>query len=141
VHANDDRPRATNAREKRTRNRGENLKTKSGKWCTAGQHWLPLEAFAPNEQLNSGLESWCRECRRERVRQWREENPEYIAEYNARRRAEYREAHPRLTRACVVCGRLHSRQPGTIVCSELCRNRRKAEQQKQRAKAALIAAA
>ena len=112
------------------------MKTNRGKWCTAGRHWLPLEAFAPKAELRSGLDSWCRVCRRERVRQWRAKNLDYLAEYNARRRAEYREEHPRLTRACVVCGRLHNRQPGALVCSERCRNQRKAEQQKQRAKAA-----
>jgi predicted nucleic acid-binding Zn ribbon protein len=109
--------------------------TDSGKWCMAGQHWLPLEAFAPNEQLNSGLDSWCRECRRERARQWRAENPDYIREYNERRRAEYWAEHPVPTRACVVCGEPHSRQPRALVCSERCRNERKREQRRKAAAA------
>jgi hypothetical protein len=97
----------------------------SGKWCTSCQEWLALERFGPREELRSGLDSWCRCCRADRTRQWRDANPEYLAEYNARRRGEYRDAHPVPTRACVVCGRLHSRQPKALVCSEACRNRRK----------------
>jgi len=106
------------------------LKSNPGKWCTAGRHWLPLEAFPPNENLNSGRDSWCRACRRERVQQWRAANPEYIAEYNERRRAEYRSEHPRTSRPCVVCGQPFSKRPDALVCSERCRNKRKHEQRK-----------
>ena len=106
------------------------MKTNPGKWCTAGQHWPPLEAFPPNENLNSGRDSWCRACRRERVQQWRAANPEYIAEYNERRRAEYRSEHPRTSRPCVVCGQPFSKRPDALVCSERCRNKRKHEQRK-----------
>ena len=135
--ADSERPIASNVGETRTRDPGTlGLKTNPGKWCPAGQHWLPLEAFAPNERLNSGLDSWCRRCHADRTREWREANPEYLAEYNAKRRAEYRDEHPRSSRPCVVCGEPHNRRPDALVCSERCRNRRKAEQQKQRAKAA-----
>jgi hypothetical protein len=111
------------------------LRANSGKWCTACQQWLPLERFGPRPDLRSGLDSWCRRCRTYRTRQWREANPEYLREYNERRRAEYRDAHPVPTRPCVVCGELHSRQPRALVCSERCRNRRKYEQRKAKAAA------
>jgi predicted nucleic acid-binding Zn ribbon protein len=110
--------------------------TDSGKWCTSCREWLPLEAFGPRAELRSGFDSWCRSCRGERVRQWRAENPKYLADYNAKRRAEYRADHPVPTRACVVCGEPHSRQPRALVCSERCRNERKREQRRQRMKAA-----
>jgi hypothetical protein len=48
----------------------------------------------------------------------------YLVEYNARRRADYREAHPRIERPCAVCGK-PLEEPGALVCSERCRNRRK----------------
>jgi hypothetical protein len=117
----------------RERNARESLGR--GKWCPAGQHWQPLEAFAPNENLNSGLDSWCRSCHAERTRQWRAANSAYLAEYNERRRAEYRAEHPRALRPCVVCGKLHSRKPGALVCGERCRNRRNRELKKQKAAA------
>ena len=55
---------------------------------------VPLEAFGPNPDLRSGYKSWCRSCCADRTRQWREANPEYLAEYNQRRRAEYRAEEP-----------------------------------------------
>jgi hypothetical protein len=85
-----------------------------------------LEVFRRREEAPSGLDSWCRSCRAERTRQWRAENPQYLAEYNAKRRAEYRAEHPVPIRACVVCGELHNRQPRALVCGERCRNERKA---------------
>ena len=103
-------------------------------WCTACQIWLAAEAFAPKAELRSGLDSWCRCCRRERVPQWRASNPQQIADYNERQRAEYWAKHPRTSRPCVVCGKPHSRNPKALVCSERCRNRRKREQ-RGRAKA------
>ena len=102
-------PQAKNPRDRGSRKAGApSLKSNPGKWCTAGRHWLPLEAFPPNENLNSGRDSWCRACRRERVQHWRAANPEYIASYNERRRAEYRAEHPRTSRPCVVCGKLEA---------------------------------
>jgi predicted nucleic acid-binding Zn ribbon protein len=108
-----------------------------GKWCCSCQQWLPPEAFAPKPELRSGFDSWCRSCHAERTRQWREANPEYLAEYNERRRSEYRAEHPRTSRPCVVCGQPHSRQAEALVCSERCPNRRKREQ-RRRAKAEAI---
>jgi hypothetical protein len=56
---------------------------------------------------------------------WREKNG---AEYNARRRREYREANPLSTRPCVVCGRPMTRPANTLVCGKECRRQRKLEQ-------------
>jgi hypothetical protein len=61
---------------------------------------------------------------------------EAVAEYNERRRREYAEAHPRVERACVVCGRPHARKPDALVCSEACRTERKRQQRLQRKAAA-----
>jgi hypothetical protein len=99
------------------------LKLHAGKWCTRCRQWLPLDDFRPNELLRGGLDSWCRRCHRERTQQWRNENREYLERYNAKRREEYRSAHPRTSRPCVVCGKPHSRKPGALVCSEGCRSR------------------
>lgn len=63
--------------------------------CTHCERWLPLERFAPNPRLRSGLNSWCRECQVGATRRWREANPGYQAAYNERRRLGARE------RACV----------------------------------------
>jgi len=101
-----------------------------GKWCCRCRQWLPLEAFRPNPNLRSGIDSWCRPCHANAVREWRERNPEYIAALNERRRREYREAHPRPTRPCVVCGRDFSGRPDALVCGEECRRQRKLEQRR-----------
>jgi hypothetical protein len=125
------RPIARFSRDKRTRKTGERkMKPKAGKWCTACRQWLPLQAFAPRAELRSGLDSWCRSCRCERVRQWRVANPAYLEEYNAKRRENYAAEHPRTSRPCIVCGRLHSRKPDALVCSERCRNERRKEQRR-----------
>jgi predicted nucleic acid-binding Zn ribbon protein len=82
-----------------------------------------------------GISSHCRKCHRAATQDWRERNPEYLEQYNQRRRGEYAAEHPRPSRPCVVCGELHSRQPRALVCSERCRNRRKYEQRKASAAA------
>ena len=53
---------------------------------------------------------------------WRRENLASIR--CPRRRADHREAHPRIERPCAVCGKPHSRKPGALVWSDRCRNRR-----------------
>jgi hypothetical protein len=117
--------------DRRTRKPGAfDSMTDSGKRCTACQQWLPLERFEPIVELRSGLDSWCRRCRAERTRQWREENPEYLAEYNERRRVEYRAEHPLPTRPCVVCGQPFTKRGDALVCGERCRSRRKYLQRK-----------
>jgi len=63
---------------------GLTLRAKDEAWCCSCRQFLPLEAFRRREEARSGLDSWCRSCRAERTRQWRTENPEYLAEYNAK---------------------------------------------------------
>ncbi len=41
------------------------------KRCTRCSQTLPVEQFAKKPQLSSGLDSWCRECRNENLRDWR----------------------------------------------------------------------
>jgi len=117
------------SREKELREKlGTHLRTEPGKWCCACRQWLPLEAFGPNPELRSGFKSSCRSCCAERTRQWREANPEYLADYNEKRRAEYRAEHPLPMRPCIVCGEPFSKRADALVCSERCRNQRKYEQ-------------
>ena len=91
----------------------------TGKWCCSCRQWLPVDAFRPNSNTTNGLDSWCRSCHAEAVRQWRAKNPDYLERYNARRRAEYRDEHPLTTRPCVVCGRPMTSRP---TCSSAARN-------------------
>jgi hypothetical protein len=102
----------------------------SGKWRCRCREWLSPEAFRPNPNYSCGLDSWCRSCHAEAVREWRAKNREYVERYNAERRAEYRAAHPLPTRACLVCGELFSGRPDALVCSEQCRRNRKLEQRR-----------
>jgi hypothetical protein len=109
--------------------------TSSGKWCCRCQQYLPAEEFRPNQNLMTGLDSWCRRCHAAATREWRARNREYIESYNARRRAEYRAEHPRPTRPCVVCGRPFSGRPDALVCGPECRRQRKLEQRRARSAA------
>lgn len=59
------------------------------KRCVHCEQWQPLEAFRPNPRMRSGLNSWCKECQKERNREWRAEHPEYEKNYNEKRRAAY----------------------------------------------------
>jgi hypothetical protein len=54
------------------------------KTCSKCRQWRPVAAFPPSERVSSGLSSWCRECHRAAVRDWRDRNRD---EENARRRA------------------------------------------------------
>jgi hypothetical protein len=95
--------------------------------CTKCSQWLPFSAFPKHARMHNGISSHCRDCHREATNDWRERNRD---ELNERRRTAYRDEHPRAERACVVCGKPHSRRPGALVCGEECRNSRKAEQRK-----------
>jgi hypothetical protein len=88
---------------------------------------LPLASFPANRRMHLGVSSRCRECHRQATADWRRRNRDVV---NAARRAEYREAHPLPTRACVICGQLFSKRPDAVVCGEECRNSRKAGQRK-----------
>ena len=65
---------------------------RSGKWCCSCRQYLPAETFRANLNNRNGLDSWCRACHAEAVREWRAKNSDYLERYNARRRAEYRDA-------------------------------------------------
>ncbi len=99
------------------------------KRCSNCGGWLQLDAFPANRRMHLGVSSRCRVCHREATRDWRERNRD---ELNERRRAAYRDEHPRAERPCVVCEKPHSRRLGALVCSEECRNARKAEQRRAR---------
>ena len=112
----------------RERNAREEPVTRiAGKWCCSCRQWLPVEAFRPNPNNRNGIDSWCRACHADAVRNWREKNG---AEYNARRRREYREANPLTTRPCAVCGRPMTKSANTLVCGAVCRRQRKLEQRR-----------
>lgn len=70
-------------------------------------------------------------CHAAAVREWRDKNPEAVAQYNERRREEYRAAHPPRERPCVVCGRSMTKRPNALVCGEECRRQRKLEQRRE----------
>jgi hypothetical protein len=102
----------------------------NGKWCCRCRQWLSPDAFRPNANYTSGLDSWCRSCHADAVRDWRAKNPAYIENLNAKRRAEYRAAHPLPERPCVVCGKPMRKRPDALVCSPECRRLRKLEQRR-----------
>ena len=58
---------------------------------------LLLAAFPPASNYD-GLDSHCRDCKRELNRLWREQHPELVAAYNERRRI------PPTKLTCVECG-------------------------------------
>jgi hypothetical protein len=117
-------------REPGFRERNAREKPATGKWCCRCRQWLSVRAFRPDPRLNGGLDSWCRACHAAAVREWRERNPEYIAASNAKRRQEYREAHPVRERPCIVCGRPMTKRPNALVCGEECQRKRKREQRR-----------
>jgi predicted nucleic acid-binding Zn ribbon protein len=97
------------------------------KFCRNCSRWVSLEDFPLNRRMHLGRGSWCRECHRAANKDWRRRDRERV---NAKRRAEYRAAHPRPTRACLVCGRDFSGRPDALVCGEECRRQRKIEQRR-----------
>jgi hypothetical protein len=76
------------------------------KLCARCQRSLPLSSFRSNAKLSSGLDSWCRECRNEAAREWRERHRD---EYNARRRI------PPARLLCVECGAVFAGRKGRLV--------------------------
>ncbi len=54
------------------------------KVCAKCRGWAPMADFPPSGKASSGRSSWCRECHREAVRDWRRRNRE---RENADRRA------------------------------------------------------
>jgi hypothetical protein len=80
--------------------------------------------FPSNPRVSDGLSSWCRACHSEATERWRAANPERIALYNARRRA-----NP-WQRYCIDCRRYFA-SVHTVRC-ESCRHKRKRERDKMR---------
>lgn len=65
------------------------------KRCTHCGRWLPLEAFAANPKLRSGLNSWCKQCTVKATKRWRRKHRDAI---NLRRRQAYdRPRQPKLS--------------------------------------------
>lgn len=65
-----------------------------GKACTRCQRTLPAAHFRLNAAMRDGLDSWCKDCHRQSVRDWRAANRD---RENAARRK------PQRTAVCVVC--------------------------------------
>ena len=65
--------------------------------CANCHLWFEVDTLPPNKRVKSGRVSWCRGCHLERNRRWREENQEYVAEYNKSRR------EGPFPKDCVVC--------------------------------------
>ena len=55
------------------------------KVCAKCRRWGALADFPADRKMSSGRSSWCRECHREAVRDWRRRNREIE---NARRRTQ-----------------------------------------------------
>jgi hypothetical protein len=55
------------------------------KRCSKCREWHPLSNFASKPHLSSGLDSWCRDCKRAANRAWRDRNRHA---YNRQRREE-----------------------------------------------------
>jgi hypothetical protein len=70
------------------------LLRRPGRRCTRCGTWKPAAEFPPNPLLRSGLGSWCRGCKADANRRWRERTPDV----NARRR------EGPFALVCVDCG-------------------------------------
>jgi hypothetical protein len=55
------------------------------KKCSKCRQWHAFSNFAAKPHLSSGLDSWCRECKRASNREWRDRNRD---RYNTQRRVE-----------------------------------------------------
>jgi hypothetical protein len=114
------------------------MSERTHKRCTRCEGWIPLDEFrlrpkaAPHGH-SLGYDSWCRSCHAEATRDWRARNPEHEAEYNLKRRAEYRQTHPLREQKCPVCGQSFTKRTNKVVCSERCRYIRKRERRKSAA--------
>ena len=71
-----------------------NAQTASGseKTCSKCRRWGELADFPVVGKTSSGRSSWCRECHREAVRDWRRRNRE---RENARRRTQKPQEAPK----------------------------------------------
>jgi hypothetical protein len=90
----------------------------SGKGCSKCGRFLPFGEFRSNLRLQTGWDSWCRECHREAGQRWRAAKPEYQEAYNQRRRVEPVEVR------CEECGTAFLGRPNRVVCSRRCKDAR-----------------
>ena len=88
------------------------------KHCTRCGRWLPLDAFSRTEYTSFGWSARCKECAAVATQEWRERNPEYIADYNEARRI------PPTKLTCVECGSQFEGRRDRLVCSRKCRDSR-----------------
>jgi hypothetical protein len=92
---------------------------RGGKRCSRCSTWLPPAAFGANPRLSSGLNSWCRSCQREGMREWRGEHRE---ELNAKRRGAVSDGVCRLRRdvrgSCAQPGALSGLSGGDVAGAE-----------------------
>src|SRR5436190_15770793 len=87
-------------------------------WCTGCRRWLPDTEFGIS--ANGYIKRSCKKCIREYSRQWREENREAVAAYNASRRV------PPSELVCSECEGEFRGRPNKLTCSDACRAKRKA---------------
>jgi hypothetical protein len=88
------------------------------KICARRGESKPETEFARRARMKSGLHSWCKACSAERMRQWRAENPDYVAAANEARRAVPRE------RPGELCGTPFTGRVDKRYCSRRCRDER-----------------
>lgn len=74
------------------------------KWCPRCEDYIPVERFAKNNSVSDGLQSYCKQCKRECLREWRADNNE---EYNTYQR-EYFAINPDKYRQQVLAKRLNN---------------------------------
>lgn len=89
--------------------------------CVRCRELKPASAFRVNRQLKCGLDSWCSACKVEDTREWRAENPERVAAYNASRRL------GPFPMVCVDCGELFEARRRDQVRCPACQAERRRE--------------
>lgn len=73
--------------------------------------------FRKNARMRSGLSSYCKECHRQLVRDWRARNPDYLRAYNEKRRVLGPDGYH--LNVCAVCGvEFKTRRKHTRLCGE-----------------------
>src|ERR1017187_6283516 len=51
-----------------------------GKMCSKCERWMPVEKFGNVKSRHDGLSPWCKECHNDHAKQWRKDNPERAQE-------------------------------------------------------------
>ena len=52
------------------------------KFCPKCDRDLPAEQFAKNASRPDGRAGWCKPCARASIKQWKQTNPQLVAEHN-----------------------------------------------------------